>query len=68
MAEMTALVAAVYRRYETKLAPGFDDISPAITSRFELFYDETTPSIAVRYSDSLLVSDKADLQPRSKNA
>ena len=47
MAEMTALVAAVYRKYDTKVAPGFDDVSPAITSRFELFYDEVAPRIAV---------------------
>jgi hypothetical protein len=47
MAEMTALVAAVYREYTTSLATGFEDKSPAITSRFELFYDETVPEIAV---------------------
>lgn len=47
MAEMTALVTAVYREYSTSIAPGFDDKSPAITSRFELFYDETVPEIAV---------------------
>lgn len=47
MAEMTALVVAVYREYTTSLAPGFENKSPAITSRFELFYDETVPEIAV---------------------
>lgn len=47
MAEMTALVVAVYREYTTSIAPGFEDKSPAITSRFELFYDETVPEIAV---------------------
>jgi hypothetical protein len=47
MAEMTALVVAVYREYTTSLAIGFEDKSPAITSRFELFYDETVPEIAV---------------------
>ena len=47
MAEMTALVTAIYREYSTTLAPGFDK-SPAITSRFELFYDETVPEIEVR--------------------
>lgn len=52
MAEMTALVAAVYRHYETKLAPEFDDVSPAITSRFELFYDETVAEIAVRLANT----------------
>ncbi|KAF2206252.1 hypothetical protein CERZMDRAFT_103576 [Cercospora zeae-maydis SCOH1-5] len=45
MAEMTALVGAIYREYETSIAPGFEDKSPAITSRFELFYDVTTPEI-----------------------
>ena len=52
MAEMTALVTAVYREYSTSIAPGFEDKSPAITSRFELFYDETVPEIAVSRSDS----------------
>jgi hypothetical protein len=50
MAEMTALVTAVYRKYETTIAPGFDNKSPAITSRFELFYDEMVPEIAVSRS------------------
>ncbi|GAB1743476.1 hypothetical protein NU219Hw_g9305t1 [Hortaea werneckii] len=47
MAEMTSLVAAVYQRYTTSLAPGFEHTSPAITSRVELFYDETQPKFAV---------------------
>lgn len=47
MAEMTALVTAVYREYSTSIAPGFENKSPAITSRFELFYDGTVPEIAV---------------------
>ncbi|CAD0037516.1 unnamed protein product [Aureobasidium pullulans] len=46
MAEMTALVVAVYRDYSTSIAQGFEDKSPAITSRFELFYDETVSEIA----------------------
>jgi hypothetical protein len=54
MAEMTALVTAVYREYETTIAPGFDDKSPAITSRFELFYDETVSEIAVSRSSMYL--------------
>ena len=49
MAEMTGLVAAVYRKYETTIALGFEDKSPAITSRFELFYDETLPTIEVSW-------------------
>lgn len=47
MAEMTGLVAAIYRKYETSIALGFEDKSPAITSRFELFYDETVEQIEV---------------------
>ncbi|KAI4717623.1 putative P450 monooxygenase [Aureobasidium sp. EXF-10727] len=46
MAEMTALTVAVYRDYNTSIAPGFENKSPAITSRFELFYDVTLPQIA----------------------
>ncbi|EEA20889.1 hypothetical protein TMatcc_000885 [Talaromyces marneffei ATCC 18224] len=43
MAEMTTLLAAIYRRYTTS---GYDrqkGISPGITSRFEVFYDESLP-------------------------
>ncbi|EUC35669.1 hypothetical protein COCCADRAFT_90374 [Bipolaris zeicola 26-R-13] len=40
MAEMTTLVAAVYRKYTTTTVGNFDTISPGITSRYELFYDE----------------------------
>lgn len=47
MAEMTALVTAVYWEYGTSIAPGFENKSPAITSRFELFYNETVLEIAV---------------------
>jgi hypothetical protein len=50
MAEMTALVVAIYREYTTSIATGFEDKSPAITSRFELFYDETVPEIVVSTS------------------
>lgn len=48
MAEMTALVVAIYRGYSTSISPGFEDKSPAITSRFELFYDETMAEFEVR--------------------
>lgn len=47
MAEMTSLVAAVYGEYTTAIAPGFEGRSPAITSRFELFYDENMPIFEV---------------------
>ncbi|KAK4547084.1 hypothetical protein LTR36_001305 [Oleoguttula mirabilis] len=46
MAKMTTLVSAVYRQYSTTIAPGFENTSPAVTSRFELFIDETQPQIA----------------------
>lgn len=39
MAEMTALTAAIYRTFETSIAPGFEMATPGITARFELFYD-----------------------------
>jgi hypothetical protein len=63
MAEMTALVAAVYRKYNTTIAPGFDDKSPAITSRFELFYDETVPRIAVSSVRAMMETNDADRLP-----
>lgn len=40
MAEMTTFVAALYRKYTTEPRGGFGTISPGITSRFEVFYDE----------------------------
>lgn len=63
MAEMTALVAAVYREYNTCIAPGFDDKSPAITSRFELFYDETLPQIAVSATGARIDVQNAEKFP-----
>lgn len=41
MAEMTTLTAAVYRTYRTRVKEGTEDTSPGITSRFEIFYDES---------------------------
>jgi hypothetical protein len=40
MAEMKTLLAAVYQRYSTTLSPGWEGRSPAITSRFELVFDD----------------------------
>ncbi|KIM93826.1 hypothetical protein OIDMADRAFT_61096 [Oidiodendron maius Zn] len=40
MAEMSTLLAALYRNYTTEPREGFDVVSPGITSRFEVFYDE----------------------------
>lgn len=47
MAEMTTLTAAIYRVYKTRVKPGTEDTSPGITSRFEVFYDETMPRMKV---------------------
>ncbi|KAJ5557130.1 hypothetical protein N7494_001045 [Penicillium frequentans] len=41
MAEMTTLVAAIYRKYRTTTKGDFDVVSPGITGRYEVFYDET---------------------------
>ncbi|KXT12378.1 hypothetical protein AC579_1721 [Pseudocercospora musae] len=40
LAEM-ALVPAIYRKYRTKVKSGEENASPGITSRFEVFGDET---------------------------
>jgi uncharacterized protein YozE (UPF0346 family) len=59
MAEMTTLLAAIYRRYTTI---GYDrqkGISPGITSRFEVFYDESFPKFVVsanKFSTFLQIS------------
>lgn len=42
LAEM-ALVPSIYRKYSTRIKPGFEDISPGITSRFEVFGDDALP-------------------------
>ncbi|KAK8041416.1 hypothetical protein PG994_014423 [Apiospora phragmitis] len=47
MAEMTTLAAAIYRKYQTSLAPGFEDVAPGITSRFEVFSDDIFSKVAV---------------------
>ncbi|KAL1887970.1 hypothetical protein Sste5346_009852 [Sporothrix stenoceras] len=45
MAEMTMLLAAIYRRYTTRLHTKQENASPGITSRFEVFGDETMPTV-----------------------
>ncbi|KAF2460945.1 benzoate 4-monooxygenase cytochrome P450 [Lineolata rhizophorae] len=45
MAEMTTLVATVYRNYVTSIRQGFEGITPGITSRFEVFYDASVPEM-----------------------
>jgi hypothetical protein len=47
MAELTSLTAAIYRVYRTKVKPGTEDISPGITSRFEVFSDESKSEMKV---------------------
>lgn len=49
MAEMTALTATIYREYQTSLVPEFQDASPGITARVELFYDDRFPVVKVSY-------------------
>lgn len=48
MAEMTTLLGAVYRNYKTSIKKGFEGISPGITSRFEVFYDDRFLKMEVR--------------------
>lgn len=47
MAEMTTLLAAIYREYTTSGYERQKGVSPGITSRFEVFYDETFPKYEV---------------------
>ncbi|KAL2014876.1 hypothetical protein VTN00DRAFT_2401 [Thermoascus crustaceus] len=50
MVEMKTLLAAVHRQYATVPGPGWESISPAITSRFELVYDDTFVEVKVGIS------------------
>lgn len=50
MAEMTTLTAAIYRAYRTKVRSGTENTSPGITSRFEVFYDETMLQMKVIFT------------------
>ncbi|KAJ4213316.1 hypothetical protein NW759_011158 [Fusarium solani] len=45
MAEMTTLIAALYREYQTSIAPGFENTTPGITARVEVFYDDRFPKL-----------------------
>lgn len=47
MVEMTVLITALYRKFETSLSDDMKDSTPGITSRFEVFYDVTLPRIKV---------------------
>jgi hypothetical protein len=44
---MTTLAATIYRKYETILAPEFEGVTPGITARFEVFYDDRFSKMAV---------------------
>ena len=55
MAEMTTLLAALYREYTTEPKGDFGDVSPAITSRFEVFYDEGSTGVRVCFHPSLFI-------------
>ena len=54
MVEMTTLTAAVYRKYKTRVRKGMEDVSPGITSRFEVFFDETKARMKVSCVKTLL--------------
>lgn len=47
MAEMTTLMAAIYRKYRTEVQTRQAGVSPGITSRFEIFRDETFDAMKV---------------------
>ena len=47
MAEMTTLLAALYRKYTTTEQEKQKGVSPGISSRFELFYDDTFDNFKV---------------------
>lgn len=47
MAEM-ALVPSLYRKYGSKIIPGSENTAPGITSRFEVFTDDTFAGIKAR--------------------
>jgi hypothetical protein len=46
MAEM-ALVPSIYRKYTTFVSPKFEGVAPGITSRFEVFTDDTFDDVEV---------------------
>lgn len=54
MAEMTTLVAAIYRKYKTIPMADFGAVSPGITGRYEVFYDETCRKMRVCSANTLL--------------
>jgi hypothetical protein len=55
MAEMTTLVAAVYRKYSTSIKAGCEDVAPGVTSRFEVFHDDTFDHVSVSVFVAFLI-------------
>ena len=53
MAEM-ALVPSLYRKYGSRVLPGQENTAPGITSRFEVFADDTFPEMKVSASTKSL--------------
>lgn len=49
MAEMSTLLATLYRQYTTEPRGDFDAVSPGITSRFEVFFDERCSGMRVGF-------------------
>ncbi|KAF2106163.1 putative P450 monooxygenase [Lophiotrema nucula] len=43
MAEMTCLAAAIYSKYRTRVPDELEHVAPGVTSRFEVFSDDTFP-------------------------
>lgn len=58
MAEMTTLAATIYQKYQTSLASGFEDVTPGITARFEVFQDDRYSKMMVRLSFALDMNSK----------
>jgi hypothetical protein len=61
MAEMTTLAATIYREYSTTVAPGFEGVTPGITARFEVFYDERFLRMMVGFTSLSLVNPEEAL-------
>lgn len=44
-----AVIPAIYRKFSTRIASGFEGKSPGIVSRVEVFGDETLKEVEVSY-------------------
>lgn len=56
MAEMTTLVATIYRKYHTSIGVGFENTTPAITARVEIFHEERFRAVQVGLLLSIMFS------------